>query len=87
MAEVFEDSRLSERALGPEIGDFQRLFLSETCGHELAEQPHHFLVPERPLVALQDFAQHLRFALRTVKLRGAAQAFYDTDLLSAASAL
>ena len=74
MAEVLEHRRLRERALGPQIRDFQRLFLREARGHQLAEQAHHLLVAQRAVVALDDFAQHLRFALGTVELDGARQA-------------
>ncbi len=71
VAEVLEYGGLRERALRPEVCDLQRLLLREAGGHQLAEQPHHLLVAQRPVVALDDFAQHLRLALRSVELGGA----------------
>ena len=87
VAEVLEHGRLRERALRPEIGDLERLLLREAGGHELAEQPHHLLVAQRPVVALDDFAQHLRLALRAVELGRRREALDDADLFRDARAL
>src|SRR6185503_7017834 len=81
VTEVLEDGRLRERAFGAEISDLQRLLLREARRHELAKQPHHLLVAQRPVVAVDDLAQHLRLALRAVVLDGLLQPFEDADFL------
>ena len=68
VAEVLEHRRLRERALRSEVRDLERLLLREAGRHQLAEQPHHFFVAQRPFVALDDLAQHLRLALGPIEL-------------------
>ena len=60
-----------EGALGPEVGDLQRLLLRQAGRHDLAEQPQDLLVAQRALCALgaaQRHAQHLRLALGPVEI-------------------
>ena len=44
MAKVFERGRLGKCARGAEVADLQWFLLGEAGGHDLAKQPHHFLV-------------------------------------------
>src|SRR5512134_3649360 len=76
---MLEDGRLRESAFGSEVRDLQRLLLREAGRHELAKQPHHLFVTQRPVVAIDDLAQHLRLALRAVVLDGLCQPFDDAD--------
>ncbi len=69
--EVLQHRLLRERPLRPEECDFERLLLREAGGHDLAEQPYDLLVAQRPLIARDDVAQHLRLALGLVELDGA----------------
>ena len=71
VAEVLEHRLLRERAFGTEERDLERLLLRQARRHDLAEQPHDLFVAQRPLVALERLAQHLRFALRLVEVGGA----------------
>jgi len=87
MTEMLEHGGLRERALRPEVRDLERLLLSETRGHQLAKQPDHLLVPQRPGIALDDGAQHLRLTLGTVEFRRLAEALHFADLLRAARAI
>jgi hypothetical protein len=87
VAEVLEDGRLRERAFGPQVRDLQRLLLGQTGRHELAKQPHHFFIAQRPVVALDDLAQHLSFALGAIELDRAREAFDDADLFRELRAL
>ena len=66
VAEVLVDRLLRVRAFRPEEADLQRLLLGQAGRHDLAEQPHQHFVVERAVVAIDDPAQHLRLALRTV---------------------
>ena len=68
---MLEYGGLRERALRPEVGDLERLLLRQAGGHQLSKEPHHLLVAQRPVVALDDFAQHLSLALRPVELGSA----------------
>ena len=69
MAEVLERRRLGKGTFRPQIGDSQRFFQGQAGGHDLAEQPGHFLIIEGPLVQLHDVLEHPGFTLRTVKYR------------------
>src|SRR5690606_4379471 len=61
--------------------------LSEASRQQLAEHAHDLLVAQRTLVALDDGAQDLRLALRTIVLGGLREPLHDADLLRAARAL
>jgi len=89
VAEVLEHRLLRERALGTEESDLERLLLRKARRHDLAEQPRDLLVAQRPLVALQRLAQHLRLALRLVEVGGAQPrgALRVADLLRVLGAL
>ncbi len=68
MPEVLEHGGLGMGAFWPQECHLERLLLGETGGHDLAEQPGDFLVPQRPCVALERGAQHLGLALRPVEI-------------------
>src|SRR6187431_932275 len=68
MAEVLERGRLRERALGPEEGHLEWLFLREAGGHDLAEQAQDLFGAQGPLVPFARHAQHLRLTLRAVEV-------------------
>ena len=63
VTEVLVDGRLCKGTFRPQVPDLQGFLLREACRHDLAKQPHHFLVCQRPLVALDHGAQHLRLPL------------------------
>ncbi|MCY1446936.1 hypothetical protein D9M71_635320 [compost metagenome] len=69
MAEVLERRSLGEGAFRAEIGDLERLFQGQAGGHDLAEQPRHFLVAQRALVQLHDVLEHPGLALGPVEHR------------------
>ena len=71
-AEVLEHGGLGERALRTEECDLERFLLREAGGHDFAEQARDFLIAQRPVIALERLAQHLRLALRTIEIHGLA---------------
>ena len=82
MPEMLENGGLCEGALGPEKPDLERFLLREACRHDLAEQPEHFLVPQRAFIAFLHGPQHFGLPLRTVVVdRGSQLPLGNADLL------
>ncbi len=69
MAEMLEGSRLGEGAFRPQVRHLEGLLQGQAGGHDLAEQPRHFLVIQRPLVTLHDVLEHPGLALGAVEDR------------------
>lgn len=69
MAEVFHGGGLGEGPFRAEVGHFQRLFERQAGGHDLAEQPRHLFIVQRPLVTLHDALEHRGLALGAVEHR------------------
>jgi hypothetical protein len=83
-AEMLERGRLGKGAFRAQKRDSQRFLQRQAGRHDLAEQPGHFLVAERPLIGFDHPPQHLRLALRAVKIAaGAGRLFERADLLRA----
>ena len=73
MSEVLVHRLLRECAFGPEEADLERLLLGETGGHDFAEEPQDFFVPEWPTlapVALERLVQDFGLAFRPVEIDG-----------------
>ena len=88
VAEVLEHRRLRERAFRPEVRDLQRLLLREAGRHDLAEQPHHLFVAQRPVVAARrPCAAPVPRARADRNRRLAVDALRDADFLRAARPL
>src|SRR3954447_23813666 len=89
MAEVLQHSLLRERAFRSEECHFEGFFLRETCRHDFAKQTHDLFVAQWPVIAIDDFAEYLRFALWTIEIRGVQPlcCFGSTDFLRDTSAL
>ena len=87
-SEVLEHGGLGESALGTQKCHLERLLLREACRHDLAEQSRDLLVAQRPAIALERLAQHLRLALGSIEIdRLAARGLRDAHLLGEACAL
>ena len=69
MTEVLHRRSLAEGALGAEVGDLERVLQGQAGRHDFAEQPRHFLVAQRALVALHDALEHLGLALGAIEHR------------------
>ncbi|MCY1432223.1 hypothetical protein D9M71_482140 [compost metagenome] len=69
MAEMLERRCLGEGALRAEVSDLERLLQGQAGRHDLAEQPRHFLVVQRALVAVHDVLEHPGLALGAVEDR------------------
>ncbi len=88
MTEVREHRGLRERAFRSQERDLQRLLLRQARGHDLPEQPQQILGAQRPVVALLDHAQYLRFTLGTIEINGGAgSALGDAHLLGEPAAI
>jgi hypothetical protein len=85
-AEMLERRGLGKGAFRAEKGDAQRFFQRQTGRHDLAEQPGHFFVAERPLIGFDHPPQHLRLAFRAVEIAGGAGRLLDRADLAARSA-
>ena len=70
MTEMLAHGLLAEGALGAEKADLQRILLRQAGRHDLAEQPHHLGIRQRPVVAIDHHAQHVRLALGPVIVDG-----------------
>ena len=84
---MLEHGGLRESALRTQERHFERLLLREAGRHDFAKQPRDLLVAQRPAIALERLAQHLRFALRTVEIhRLTGRGLRDADQLREARA-
>src|ERR1700689_1966984 len=63
-----EHRGLRKSAFRSQKGDFERVLVCKTGGHDFPEQPQHLLVAQRALIALERHAQHLGLALRLVEI-------------------
>ncbi|MNT36614.1 hypothetical protein D3C72_1727110 [compost metagenome] len=69
VTEMLHRRGLTEGAFRAQVGDLQRVLQGQAGGHDLAEQPRHLLVAQRPLVAFHDALEHLGFTLGAVEHR------------------
>ena len=63
-----DEGLLAEGALGPEVGDHQRLLERDRGRHDLTVNRPQCLVPDRAVVLPRNFTQHGVLALRHVNL-------------------
>src|SRR5665213_2581567 len=81
LTEMPQHRRLRKSAFGTEKGHLERLFLRQTGRHDLAEQPHHLFIAQRPGIALERAAQNFRLALGTVEIHRVAVAMFGNARL------
>ncbi|MCY1418425.1 hypothetical protein D9M71_339840 [compost metagenome] len=91
MTEMLERRGLGEGAFRPQVGDLERLLERQAGGHDFAEQPRHFLVVQRTLVALHDVLEDPGLSLGAVEDRlfalGQGSHLHAGHVLGAASTL
>ena len=73
MPEMLQHGTLAEGAFRPEESDPQRALLGQAGRHDLAKHPDQFGVAQRTLIAIDDAAQYLRLALRTIVVQRGGQ--------------